>query len=134
MNTPEADLVEQAARLLNSHRVGDRLFGNVASVVLSESGEPYGGVCIDTPCGTGICAEQSAVAAMVTAREYRISRVVAVWRDDGGQLYVLPPCGRCRLFIHQIDPGNLDALITLGRDRSVALGHLLPHTQWPDPY
>jgi len=31
---------------------------------------------------------------MVTAGEYRIDAIVAVWRDDGGRLQVLPPCGR----------------------------------------
>lgn len=35
--------------------------------------------------------EQVAIAAMVTAGEYRIAKIVAVWRDDQGRLYVLPP-------------------------------------------
>ncbi len=133
--TPSDDeLVEQAARLLNPHRVGDRLFGDVASIVVSEAGNQYGGVCIDTACGTGFCAEHAAVAAMVTAGEYRISRLVAVWRGEDNQLYVLPPCGRCRLFVHQIDPGNLEAQVVLARGVSVAMRELLPSTQWPDPY
>jgi cytidine deaminase len=70
----------------------------------------------------------------VTAREYRISRVVAVWRDDDDALYVLPPCGRCREFIQQIDPANRDAQVILTRDRRMALRELLPRTDWPDPY
>lgn len=61
-------------------------------------------------------------------------RIVAVWRDEDGTLYVLPPCGRCREFIRQIDPANLDTQVILGRDTRVALHNLLPRTQWPDPF
>ena len=130
----DPELVERAAGLLNPHRVGDRLFGNVASVVISEGGNLYGGVCIDTGSGTGFCAEHAAIASMVTAGEYRIRRVVAVWRADDGELFVLPPCGRCREFIQQIDPTNLDAEVILGRERRIALRELLPWTDWPGPY
>ncbi|WP_199315039.1 helix-turn-helix domain-containing protein [Streptomyces cadmiisoli] len=42
--------------------------------------ELHSGVCIDTGSGTGFCAEHAAIAAMVAAREYRIAKVVAVWR------------------------------------------------------
>jgi len=131
----DSDLVERAAGLLHPHRVDGRLFGDVASSVLvTDSGNEYGGVCIDTASGTGFCAEHAAVASMVTAREYRISRIVAVWRDDGGRLCVLPPCGRCREFIRQIDPSNLDTQVILGREKRIALRDLLPHAEWPDPY
>jgi cytidine deaminase len=81
----------------------------------------------------GFCAEHSAIAAMVTAGEYRISAIVAVWRDDADRLYVLPPCGRCREFIRQIDPGNLDTSVVLGLELAVALRDLLPAHGWPDP-
>jgi len=70
---------------------------------------------------------------MVTAGEYRIAAVVAVWRDDDGLLYVLPPCGRCREFIRQIDPANLGTPVILGPDRFVALRDLLPAHEWPEP-
>src|SRR3954451_23323920 len=123
-----SDLVERAAGLLHPHRVDGRLFGNVASVLVTDAGNEYGGVCIDTASGTGFCAEHAAVASMVTAREYRISRIVAVWRDEDGQLFVLPPCGRCREFIRQIDPSNLDTEVILGREKSIALQDLLPHS------
>ena len=53
-------------------------------------------MCIDTGSGTGFCAEHAAVAAMVTAGEYLIDTIVAVWRDEEGRLFVLPPCGRYR--------------------------------------
>jgi cytidine deaminase len=127
------DLILSAAEVLNPHTVGDRLFGNVASELIASSGTHYQGVCIDTGSGTGFCAEHSAIAAMVTAGEYRIDKIVAVWRGDEGLLYVLPPCGRCREFIRQVDPTNIDTRVVLDLDRSAPLRELLPAHDWPHP-
>jgi cytidine deaminase len=127
------ELIDSAQAVLNPHVVGDRLFGDVASTLVTDRGNRYSGVCIDTASGTGFCAEHSAVAAMVTAGEYRIARIVAVWRYEAGALHVLPPCGRCREFIRQVDPANLDTEVVLGRQRSARLRDLLPVTDWPAP-
>jgi cytidine deaminase len=70
---------------------------------------------------------------MVTAGEYRIATIVAVWRDEQGVLFVLPPCGRCREFIRQVDRSNLDTEVILGRHDSAALRDLLPRNAWPEP-
>jgi cytidine deaminase len=134
MTTTSNDELIQAARaVLNPHVAGDRLFGDVGAAIVTAAGNRYVGVCIDTGCGTGFCAEHSAIAAMVTAGEYQIARIVAVWRDERGALYVLPPCGRCREFIRQIDAANLDTEVVLGRARSASLRELLPANVWPDP-
>ena len=127
------ELIAAAAAVLNPHHAGDRLFGDVAAALDTEDGHRHLGVCIDTGSGTGFCAEHAAIAAMVTAGEYRIARIVAVWRDERGRLYVLPPCGRCREFIRQIDDHNIGTRVVLGRDREVPLASLLPEHEWPDP-
>lgn len=129
----DGDLIASAAGHLNPRRLGDRLSGDVASTLVTDRGNAYHGVCIDTPCGTGFCAEHSAVAAMVTGGEERIAAIVAVWRDDDGALFVLPPCGRCREFIRQLRPENLGTRVVLGRDRAVPLRELLPAHEWPAP-
>jgi cytidine deaminase len=125
--------IDSAQGVLNPQVVGDRLFGDVGSTLVTDRGNRYSGVCIDTGSGTGFCAEHSAIAAMVTAGEYRIAKIVAVWRDEAGALYVVPPCGRCREFIRQVDPANLDTEVVLGRRRSAKLRDLLPLTEWPAP-
>jgi cytidine deaminase len=102
-------------------------------VLITVTGNPFSGACIDTGSGTGSCAEHSAIAAMVTAGEYQIATIVAVWRDSDGLLYVLPPCGRCREFIRQVDPANLDTEVILGQDRSALVPELLPARDWPEP-
>lgn len=128
-----ADLVAEAARAVAPRRLGDRLVGDVAAVVVTDRGDHFTGVCIDTGSGTGFCAEASAVAAMVTAGQQRITGVVAVWRDDGGRLHVLPPCGRCREFLRQMHPDNLDAVVVLARGAWAPLRELLPAHEWPEP-
>lgn len=61
------ELINKTDSMLNRHMANDhRLFGDVASAVLSETGNVYVGVCADTPTW-GICAERSAIAAMITA-------------------------------------------------------------------
>ena len=127
------DLIEAAAAVLHPHRNGDRLFGDVGAALDTTAGHRYVGVCIDTASGTGFCAEHAAIAAMVTAREYEISRIVAVWRDDDGRRSVLPPCGRCREFIRQIHDRNITTEVVLGRDRTMPLAALLPAHEWPEP-
>ena len=126
-------LIEIAANTLNPHHVGDRLFGDVGCSLVTDRGNHYVGVCIDTPCGTGFCAEHAAIAAMVTAREYRIDKIVAVWRDEVGRLHVLPPCGRCREFMRQVDPENVGCTVVLGREQTATLSELLPRHRWPEP-
>ena len=126
-------LIALAEAKLNPRRVGDRLFADVACALVTTAGNTYFGVCIDTGSGTGFCAEHAAIAAMITASEYRIAKIVAVWRSHEGALHVLPPCGRCREFIRQVDASNLDTDVVLGRDRSTTLRELLPFHEWPEP-
>ena len=127
------ELIAAAVDRLHPHRNGDRLFGDVAAMLVTDRGSQFFGVCIDTASGTGFCAEAAAIGAMVTAREYVIAQIVAVWRDDDGAVYVLPPCGRCREFIRQIDPANLDTQVVLGPEKGSPLGDLLPAHHWPRP-
>lgn len=128
------ELIRLAEAVLNPHVVGGRLFGDVAAALVTDTGGCYTGVCIDTGSGTGFCAEHSAIAAMVTAGEYRVTRIVAVWRSDEGDLYVIPPCGRCRELIRQVDPANLDTEVVLGRDKLISVRELLPFNEWPEPF
>ena len=129
------ELIAMAAGVLNPHTTADgRVFGDVAAALVTDRGTGFCGVCIDTGSGTGFCAEHAAIAAMVTAGEYRIARIVAVWRDDReGEMHVVPPCGRCREFIRQIDEANLATEVVLGTTKVVTLQELLPHHEWPEP-
>ena len=88
---PHDDLIARTAALIRPWRTPDgRLHGDVCAVVVSADGRIYEGICVDTP-SWGLCAERSALAAMITQGQYRARTVVAVWRDPGSQaLHVLP--------------------------------------------
>ena len=126
-------MIETAARYLNPTTVDDRHSGGVASALLTRTGAVFCGVCIDVPCSMGFCAEHAAAAAMVTAGQSHIAQLVAVARDDAtGALTVLPPCGRCREFLHQLDRRNLSAEVVLSANTVTTLAELLP-TRDPQP-
>ena len=55
----------------------------MAAAILTAAGNVYTGVCIDTACTLGMCAERSAIANMITNGESRIVRLVCVMGDGG---------------------------------------------------
>lgn len=122
-------LIEKAKSVLNPERVGDYLVGDVGCALVTDKNNIYLGVCIDSGSGIGFCAEHSAIAAMVTAGEYKIKSIVAVWQDQN-DTYILSPCGRCREFIRYIHKDNLETDVVLDTDRVMKLAELLPYHDW----
>jgi cytidine deaminase len=123
-------LIEQAASVIKTRRVGGFTIGDVGCALITAGGNVYTGVCIDTNSSMGFCAEHNAVGSMITAGEYRIQSIVAVWKDENGDVHILAPCGRCREFIYQTNKENLDTDVILGRDKIVKLKDLLPYHDW----
>jgi len=97
--------------------------GGVGAALLSDKGNIYTGVCIDTACSMGFCAEHAAAAAMVTAGENRVLKMIAVGWDGR----IMPPCGRCREFISQLHDDNLETEVMVGEDTILTLRELLPY-------
>lgn len=127
-----AQLIEKVQSVLGERQLSENSScASVAAAIESASGNVYLGVCIDTPCSMGFCAEHAAIAAMVTAGESRVERMVAVYRDDDGALHTVAPCGRCREFVYQINNENLSTLVMVGGGRIVTVKELLPHI-WTD--
>ena len=118
----DAELIAIAAALVGDFRPStDVAVGGVAAAVLSRSGRVYTGVCIDTACSMGFCAEHAAVAEMLKAREAEIASVVAVTAAG-----IIAPCGRCRELMWQVHPSNRDTRVIVSANRSVRLAELLP--------
>ena len=40
------------------------------------------------------CAENIAIGSMMTNGEYKIQKIVAVWKNKEGKVFVIPPCGK----------------------------------------
>ena len=99
--------------------------GSVGSAVLTKSGKIYTGVCIDTECSLGMCAERNAISTMITNGEYDIELIVAV--NKNGK--VLSPCGACRELMTQLTPGkyhNIEIMLDYDTEKIVTLGELTP--------
>jgi cytidine deaminase len=123
------ELYKKAKSVLNPRKLSESAeAGGVGAAILAESGRVYTGVCIDTGSSMGFCAEHAAAAAMITAGEGRVSRMVAVGWDGR----VMPPCGRCREFISQLHNDNLEAEVMVGEGVVVTLRELLP-CDWRQP-
>ena len=118
------ELYEIAKRTLNPKKLSRSSYaGSVAAAILSESGRVYTGVCIDTPSSMGFCAEHSAIAAMITAGENRIVKLISVYKDGT----IISPCGRCREFICQIHDDNNKCVVMVKKDTVVTVDDLLPN-------
>ena len=97
--------------------------GGVAAAILSESGKIYTGVCVDTACTLGVCAERNAIFHMLTCGEQKIARVLALMPDGK----VGAPCGACRELMVQLMPGDyqkIEILMDMETGRVVTLGQL----------
>lgn len=115
-----------AAATLSPRRVSEDIeVGGVAAALVTDQGNVYRGICIDTACSMGFCAEHAAIAAMLTAGEEKVAQIVAVNWDKS----VLPPCGRCREFLLQL--GNPETQVLVAEDTAVPVKDLLPYS-WQD--
>ncbi len=97
--------------------------GSVAAAILTTSGKYLHGCLHRGELRQQVCAEHAAVAEMIKARETQIAMIVAVCRDG-----VLPPCGRCRELLVQVNPKNFNAKVILAGDRVVAVAYPAPRT------
>ncbi len=99
--------------------------GGVAAAVMTESGNIYTGVCVDTACGLGVCAERNALFNMITNGETRISRVLALMADGKNGA----PCGACREFIVQLmekDYRHVEVMLDYESGKVATMGELTP--------
>lgn len=120
------ELYEAAKRVLDPRNVSDIIeAGGVAAAVESVSGKIYVGVCIDSACTLGICAERNAIFNMITNGENAIKRVIAVNWDGKA----MPPCGTCRELMTQLMPKDyrdVQVMLDYESNRVVTLGELTP--------
>lgn len=98
--------------------------GAVSAALLTASGNIYVGICIDTACSLGMCAERNAIANMLTNGESQITKIVAVMPDGRAGM----PCGTCRELMMQLDQaaGEIEVLRDYEAKKVIRLKSLLP--------
>lgn len=126
MNNKWDELYEAAKQVLKPRDISKIIeAGGVAAAVESASGKIYVGVCVDTACTLGICAERNAIFNMITNGEDSIKRVIAIGRNGKA----MPPCGACREFMTQLMPENyrdIEIMLDYENNKVVTLGELTP--------
>ena len=119
------ELYERAKEKLNPRTISPFIeAGGVAAAILTDQGNIYTGVCIDTASTLGMCAERNAIANMITNGESRIVKLGCVMRDGN----VGMPCGACREYLMQLDKNSKDIEIldNLDTKEVVKLEELVP--------
>lgn len=120
------ELYEAAKAVLAPRNVSDIIeAGGVAAAIEAGSGKIYVGVCVDTACTLGVCAERNAIFNMITNGESVIKKVIAI--DSDGK--AIPPCGACRELMSQIMPKdykNIEIMLDYHNNRVVTLVELTP--------
>ena len=120
------EMYEAARAVLNERNISDYVScGQVAAAVRSRSGKIYTGVCIDTCCTLGICAERNAIFNMITNGEQEIDKVLCIMPDGSCGA----PCGACRELMMQIMAENyhgVEIMLDYSTGRTVTLGEITP--------
>lgn len=115
-----------AMQALNPREVSSIIeAGQVAAAIESVSGKIYVGVCVDTACTLGVCAERNALFNMIANGEDSFRRVIAIDREGKA----IPPCGACREFMAQMMPESyksIEIMMDYESWRVVSLGELTP--------
>lgn len=123
------ELIKKAAAVVKPKKTENGLWADVGCALISENGKTYTGVCAASGSNT-FCAERNAIGSMITDGEYKIKKIVAVWKDEAGATFVIPPCGNCRQFIRETEESNLETEVVLDKDKAVQLKELLPYYDW----
>ena len=120
------ELYAAARAVLNPRKVSEMMeAGGVAAAIEAESGKIYVGVCVDTACTLGVCAERNAIFNMITNGESGLRRVLAI--NSKGK--TLPPCGARRELMTQLMPQDyrgVEVMLDYEKERIVTLGELTP--------
>ncbi len=98
--------------------------GGVSAAILTKAGNIYVGVCIDTACSLGMCAERNAVANMLTNGESKIDKLVALMPNGKTGM----PCGASLEHLMQLnkESGEIEILLDLETKKTVRLKELMP--------
>ncbi|MBO8435979.1 MAG: GrpB family protein [Spirochaetes bacterium] len=131
---PTWDKLYTAARLIQNERVISPFVeaGTVAAALITDNGNIYTGVCLDTACSLGMCAERNTISTMISSGESTIKRIVIT--DSAGNLML--PCLACQELMMQLgkESKNTEILQDLESEKAIILGAMQPAWWGDDRY
>lgn len=125
------DSLFAAARAVRDRAYAPYSGFQVGAAILSRGGHTFLGCNVENAAyPSGTCAEQAAIAAMITAGETDIEAIAIV----GSAAAPCYPCGACRQRLREFASDNIRIIVggTLGSERiETTLDELLPHAFGP---
>lgn len=103
----------------------------VAAVAVATDGGAFAGCNVETVHYKSICAEASALSAMIGAGRRHLSAVYVMGPDGKA----CPPCGDCRQRIREFSRPDTDVVLVDVGGREIeryTIDELLPHAFGPD--
>jgi len=103
----------------------------VSAVAVSSDGRSYAGCNVETAHFKSVCAEASALSAMVGAGRRELAAIYVLGPGDTP----CPPCGDCRQRIHEFARGGARVILVDESGRELqcrTIEELLPYAFGPD--
>lgn len=103
----------------------------VAAVAVSSDGRAFAGCNVETAHFKSVCAEASALSAMVGAGRRELATIFILGPGEAA----CPPCGDCRQRIHEFAAAETRVVLVDDSGRELhqfTVDELLPHAFGPD--
>jgi cytidine deaminase len=125
LSVKDVELIDKAVETADQLYLKD--VHEVAASLRTQAGLVFSGIHIEADVGfADICGEVAAICHAVAHGHRDINTIVAVYRDDVGRTEILPPCGRCREVISDLNPHCWVIVGTLDDPFKVDVAELLP--------
>ena len=123
MEKKKKKLVQEAKKIAKKRILSEYAScGHVGCALMTKKGNVYTGICIDSNCNLGRCAEYAAIAEMLKHNESEIKKIVSY--SAKGVIYA--PCGSCRELIRMVNNNNLETEVMVKENKICKLKELLP--------
>ncbi len=127
-NNRQTDELYKAAIAVMDHAYTPYSLHPVASAIRADNGAVYTGVNVEVAHYKGLCAEASAMAAMITGGQYKIADVAVI----GPSEHLCTPCGDCRQRIREF--ADEDTIIHVMDKSGVVLKRYTMDELLPDSF
>lgn len=125
LDRQDLDLIEHAKETRRRLYREDRY--EVAAALRTSSGEVFTGIHIEANVGfADVCGEVAAICHAVAHGHDDLDTIVALGGDGPDRIYLMPPCGRCREVISDMNPAAWVIVGTLASPYKVRVSELLP--------